>query len=857
MIENTAATKIIARLEVIAGKTMLPGEPGFVLDNLRTRTRELIAQWRALGVEGPHGHLRTEGTALWQFAQSVYENAHRYADHIVDTLADVDGAHRQPAVAAGEFVASVYSGLQHLQEAFANAGSIPEHHFEHIMSYLDMAAERLTYTDSAVLSLLESLKSLRGQIPAAAGEDDRGDDTSTDEPTERSIPRPPKTGSSRKRPCRKQGGRKQERRETSGSGRGPKERKLNQYALDPISGHISRVHPGQEIAKGSRVIEQPAGKTKPSIGAFYDATLLPAGSTLVARWGYEPAELDAQLVGRAGRLARIAGYGDQARSTMFDQIRRSANPTVALEALILELGGAEALTAEPGTLTTTVSRDAMAEAVLRAVNAGNEKLVELAENLPARLAPEKRLVDALADLPGMVESLEEDGNGSILRIRGIRFEDKGVICEKLRAAGGRHVDVQNTRIEKDGRSVKAYIVSARFDVAAVEVAAARTGRNAEVSYRVSEDGSVYAEYGVDLYGTRVTTPSIPCEPSWAVSEKLVEHLLEIGEPGLTDMVERFSLQYENPLESIAASLGVVRTVEQARQALANIVVSDYVTDEFVESLESAPREVRARDGRRLPVEYQGGTANIGEFSFHPTDLRITMLPEEISVGAETFPSRVRRVRFETKKGSTRLKVVVEDVDVTDLRERRESYLAGRDPRAALAVEVRENFIAEAARSMTATIVNPPESLQTARNPDAVAKSRVLSKHLDPYAAAGGDIVHLVEVLAAGQADAAWSRWCRDYVKAFRDDARSRRQQKQDPAPDFFAGAGVNSSDRNLLILAGAALLSEKLGRDVSTDEFLEIAAEVRVTKEHAYTAVDRGKALAQYVKRGMRSTQAN
>lgn len=680
-------------------------------------------------------------------------------------------------------------------------------------------------------------------------EDDGGDDTAADEVTERSIPRPPKTGSSRKRPCRKQGGRKQERRDASGSGRGPKERKLNQYALDPISGHISRVHPGQEIAKGSRVIEQPAGKAKPSIAAFYNATLLPAGSTLVARWGYEPAELDAQLVGRAGRLARIAGYGDQARSTMFDQIRRSANPTVALEALILELGGPEALTAEPGSLTTTVSRDVMAEAVLRAVNAGNEKLVELAENLPERLTPEKRLVETLADLPGMVESLEEDGNGSILRIRGIRFEDKAAICEKLRAAGGRHVDVQNTRIEKDGRSVKAYIVSARFDVSAVEIAAARTGRNAEISYRVSEDGSVYAEYGVDLYGTRVTTPSMPCEPSWASVEMLVNELECQGDPITKGLLAKLAIEVDFPAQALTAYVGPVRTLEQAREAVKSIRAEDITTEGYADTVAAAAREIRATDGRRIPVEYRGGAAVLAEFSFHPTDLRPTMLPGNVLVGEAEIPTRVRRVRFETKKGSNRPRVIVEETEVTELVEKHDAYLEGKDPKKVLLTEVRENFIAETTRSMAATMVNPPESLATARNPEAVAKSRVISKHLDPYAADGGELVHLVEVLAARAGNEAWSRWCRENVKAFRDDARERHKQRKEPATDFFAAVGAAGHAKSFLVEAGAALLADRLGRDVTTEEFIEIAREARVTKEHVFTAIDRGRALAQYIKR--------
>ena len=667
--------------------------------------------------------------------------------------------------------------------------------------------------------------------------------------SERSIPRPPAAGNSRKRPCRKQGGRKQERRGNAGSVRNVKERKLNQYSLDPITGLVASIRPGQEIAMGSRVIEQQPGNPKPSVAAFYDASLLPTGSTVVARWGEAPAELDKQLVGRAGRLAKLAGYGDQARSTMFDQLGRAANPNAALEALILELGGTDALTVEPGTLTTTVTRDALQAVILRAVNTGNEKLVELQDNLPVRLTPEQRLVDALSDLPGMVESLYEDGNGSVLRVRGIRFEDKPVICDKLRAAGGRNVDVSNTRIEKDGRSVKAYIVSARFNVSAIELAAARTGRNPEISYHLADDGSVSAEYGVDLYGTRVTTPRIPCEPSWASVEMLVKELERSGDENTLNLLTKLAIEFDSPTQALTASVGPARTIEQARDALTRIRAEDILTEGYADEVANAAREIRAADGRRIPVEYRGGAAILAEFSFHPTDIRPSLLPENVLVGEEEIPTRVRRVRFETTKGSNRPRVIVEETEITELTERLDTYLDGKDPKKALLTEVRENFIAEATRSMTSALVNPSESLAAARNPEAVAKSRVISKHLDPYAVEGGDLVHLVEVLAARSDDEAWSRWCRENVKAFRDEARERRKQRKEPSTDFFGAVGAAGHAKSFLVEAGAALLANRLGRDVTTEEFIEVAREARVTKEHVFTAVDRGRALAQYVKR--------
>lgn len=874
-----AYSALLARIDRVAGKTMLPGETGFVLQNFRTEvgTRlEFLVNAKSSSPEIGASTLRDARSFLEQMGDVLHENAHNYVTEVL-TIIDLASAD------AGEMRRECADLLRELSDArttlslgLGNDGDIARalqtgdaSLYSSVTALLSELARRLERISTSVLVVDRELGNVREFLaarstlastdaagtPGATGtdsladaDDEHGETDAADEPTERDIPRPPKTGNSRKRPCRKQGGRKEERRRND-RGHNVKERKLNQYALDPITGLVTSVRPGQEITRGSRVIEQPAGNPKPSIMAFYDATLLPSGSTVVARWGHSPAELDKQLVGRAGRLAKLAGYGDQARSTMFDQIARCANPGAALEAFVLELGGTDALTAEPGTLTTAATRETLPDAVLRAVNAGNEKLVELAENLPVRLNPEKRLADALEDLPGMVESLEEDGNGSILRVRGIRFEDKAVICEKLRDAGGRHVDVTNTRIEKDGRTVKAYVVSAHFNVSAIEIAAARTGRAAEVSYRVDETGTVNAEYGVDLYGTRVTTPSIPCEPSWASVETLVKELERRGDEHTTELLAKLSIEFDVPTQALTAGIGPVRTLEQAREAISRIRAEDLMTEGYADEVSSAAREIRATDGRRVPVEYRGGAAVLAEFSFHPTDIRPSLLPGNVLVGEEEIPTRVRRVRFETKQGSNRPRVIVEETEVTELVERHDAYLEGKDPKKALLTEVRENFIAEATRSMTTALVSPSESLADARNPEAVAKSRVISKHLDPYAAEGGDLVHLVEVLAARAGDEAWSRWCRENVKAFRDQARERRKQRREPATEFFSAVGAAGHARSFLIEAGAALLANRLGRDVTTEEFVDVAREARVTKEHVFTAIDRGRALAQYVKR--------
>jgi hypothetical protein len=687
---------------------------------------------------------------------------------------------------------------------------------------------------------------------ATVAEDTMTDGRDEETPTEeRAIPRPPDAPTSRKRPCRKQGGRKHERRTGDGTRR-PMQRKLNQYALDPITGLIVSVRPGQEIPKGSRVVEQPGGNPKPGIAAFYDLSLLPKGSTIVARWGDVAPEISSDLVARASGLARQAGFGDTARRRMRDQFDRSANPVAAYEAFILEIGGTEALSVAPGTLTTTATRDTVEEAIARAVNTANEKLVEMSDNLPVRLTPAKRLVDALADLPGRVVALDADGNGSIMSVRGIRSDQKAVICQKLRDAGGYRIDVKNTKVEINGDMVRAYIVTARFNAAPIELAAAKTDTKAEVTYGVDEDGAVNARYTVDLYGKTVSTASIPCEPSWASVEVLVDELARRGDQRTRELLSQIAVGFEFPAQILATAIGPVRTLEQARVALERIEAADILGDGYAENVAKAAREVRATDGRRIPVEYRGGFAVLSEFSFHPADIRPHLLPESVAVGEEDVPTRVRRVRFEKGRNGDRLRVVVDEVEVSELNERRATPREGRDPRKEVITAVRENFIAETTRSMTAALLTEPETRADARQAsehERKLRNKVLSKHLSSYSVPGGEIVRLVEILAAEQGDVAWVRWCRDYVKAFRDDAYNRRQRQQDPAEDFFVGAGLTQSDKNLLVMAGTAFLSGRLGRDVATDEFLAVAAEAQVTKEHAYTAIDRGKALARYIKR--------
>jgi hypothetical protein len=664
----------------------------------------------------------------------------------------------------------------------------------------------------------------------------------------RSIPQPPKAGRSRKRPCAKQGVRKQESRQRGKvEGRqnsGRKEgRKLNTYALDLYTGTIITINSLEDIKKGMRVVEQPVGSPRPSINAFYDAKLLPEGSTIIPHWGYGAAELDQQLVARLGRLSRLAGYGKQARETMFDQLARSADPSAAMQYLIKELGGPGALTDAPGSITTSKTRDELAALVALSINAGNAEPVEFTEILPTRLSANQRITDAFKEMPGEVESIETDGDGCVIRVRGQRHEDKSVICNILRAAGAKDksISIKNSR--------KAYVVSASLPMTALEAAAAATGKPAACVYRVTEEGYAVAHYEVSLNGRAIITPEIPCDPSIISVRALVKEAAK-NNVELAALLEQVAVSFEEPSDVIAWRVGPARTVEEVNTRAGQLTAVDILGEEYLEKLANAPRTLTTGDKRRVSVEYKGGFAVLDEMVLHPTDLRAVQLPTALNEVEEDMPVMVTEIRFESRNGSGRPRVVADEITVEELLERRENLLERKGPRAAVLVECRENFLADATRAMALSLTTPRKTAEEVRDPERLAKSITLNNHVSPYLSEGGALVQLVSVLAAGQGEDAWVSWCRDRVKEFAQTSRQQVRSGGKAPASFFDGISDGETARTLLTQAGIALLSERLGEEASEADLRGLESELReVIEKHRFTPVDRGRALAGYMRR--------
>jgi hypothetical protein len=211
---------------------------------------------------------------------------------------------------------------------------------------------------------------------------------------------------------------------------------------------------------------------------------------------------------------------------------------------------------------------------------------------------------------------------------------------------------------------------------------------------------------------------------------------------------------------------------------------------------------------------------------------------------------VTEIRFESRNGSGRPRVVADEITVEELLERRENLLERKGPRAAVLVECRENFLADATRAMALSLTKPRKTAEEVRDPERLAKSITLNNHVSPYLSEGGALVQLVSVLAAGQGEDAWVSWCRDRVKEFSQTSRQQVRSGGKAPASFFDGISDGETARTLLTQAGLALLSERLGEEASEADLRGLESELReVIEKHRFTPVDRGRALAGYMRR--------
>ncbi|MBM4225888.1 MAG: hypothetical protein FJ167_14200, partial [Gammaproteobacteria bacterium] len=267
----------------------------------------------------------------------------------------------------------------------------------------------------------------------------------------------------------------------------------------------------------------------------------------------------------------------------------------------------------------------------------------------------------------------------------------------------------------------------------------------------------------------------------------------------------------------------------------------------------------------MKVTYRHDAAYIDGFSFHPADPLVVGLVNEVPVGDEQFPTRIRHVRFVKNKNGQGLRAVLEYKDISEIRAGRENYFASRaqDPVAALREELRQHFISEVTRDMASMLLNPEKfQIRDAEDPEEGMKRAIRRRHVDPYRSRDGDIVRLVATLTlssppspeAPEWNEKWHKWCQDSVGEFRRNAKNTGKIRK-PAEDFFAFAPGAADDSENLIAAGMFLVGQRLGRAVSREELYEIAKSCGLegdgTGNHKgkpgndmFQGVDQGRALA-------------
>lgn len=709
----------------------------------------------------------------------------------------------------------------------------PEERLEEIVLAASVLAERLGMTGDLARKL-------------------SGQSLQSPDLTALTVPAPP-SGSgkgSRKRPCAKNNNRRRERREGSADGeqaRPPRQRKLNQYYLDVARGCAVAVRPGVEVPKGSRVIEQPPGCPAPGVAHFFDASLLPAGSTVIPHYGFTSLDLDASLVARLGRLSALAEVGRQARKTNLDVLGRSTDPTASLRAAIVSLGGPSALDCDFKDLALLegIDRDAVSRVVAASVNVGNESATSFSGGPPARLVPSKRLVEHLSELPGRIVALESSGTGSRIEVRCFAHSDMEKIAHTLREAGGRRVAVRNTKIAPDDarRPRRAFLVSGEFAVSAAELAAARTGSSARLVYVVDDSGRAAARYETQLFDRTVTTPTIPVDPTRESVTTLLKSLSGRSIPvdDLLMQVSGMATDTTDPLAALIDFVGPVRSVSDLEKTLDGVTVDDVLGGGSLSNWLDRPRALELPGKREVPLLFREGAAMLLEEAYHVTDQRILELPDTIEGPNGPVTTLVREVVFSDGRGRLP-RVRVNEVPVAEIKRRREAFFAKQDPEKALLTEIKENLVSEVARTMGMAL--------SEGRPDGSAKSRARNKHVEHVLVEGGAMVALVAALAAdpatGESGETWTRWCAQHVSRYRNHRAAQRAEGVKDAPAFFSVfKGMQTALAVQTVEAAAqSFLSMRLGREVTLEETRATAEKVRSAAESAaFTGFDRGRAV--------------
>jgi hypothetical protein len=693
------------------------------------------------------------------------------------------------------------------------------------------------------------------------------------------IPQPPKKPS-RKRPCVKQSGRRRDARDAVSQGdRAPKQRKLNRYFLDPTNLRVVPVYPKVTIPEGVRLIEQPADLAAPSIQAFFDASLLPAGATLTSRYGVGTADLDPALVERFSRLSSLAGVGRQRRSSNLDALSRCVDADAALRAAIVALGGEAALSLPIEQLSADGrSADDVQAALILGVTAGNNSTAHLAADLPERLEVSELLRTALAHLPGRVLAVSTVGSGSRIELRCHRKEDADKIVAALRGGGARYASAKRFKREVDGKTERGFTVRGDFNVSAAELAAARAGSTPRLAYRVNTDGRVEAFYSVQLFDLEVATPAFRAPATRGAVSALANHLLAKNpdaspeeNSARLDVLE-IGFQVANVLAAtrtdfrandyqagLVEALGPVTSLEAARARLAGKTANDFLDPVAVARYEDRFEQIE------LPsfpedtwpiVIYEQGAARANLTALRLTDPRLVEMPTTIEGPSGEVPVTITEVTFVESKGRTQVRSRA--VPVADVLARQAAFLARHEPRAALLLECRDAAVAKGALAMAHELGE--------ERPDGAAKARVRNGELSHYLSRDGGLILLIENLAQspalGETGAQWQTWCADQLNARRnrffralskikdlpeDERRTRRAEiTRQFETDFWAGLPRNEQHNSSQILVGAAtaMAASRLGDKVTSDDALEMAQELATAVGAATeTVYARGRAL--------------
>ena len=427
-----------------------------------------------------------------------------------------------------------------------------------------------------------------------------------------------------------------------------------------------------------------------------------------------------------------------------------------------------------------------------------------------------------------------------------------------------------------------------FACSPAEVAHALGGTQPKVSYSVVGD-LVHASHSSNLHGETYTNPSVICGPSLTAVTEILK-VAERSDANFQSIVSDFRKVVCDPYSATAEIVGPSNSVSHVAQRIAALSLEDLLDADTITSLRALPKTIKTKKGDSHAIDWRDHEALTDIVVSHGVDTphysgfyttlgrgtptkhsSVDDLPATIEgPHGEKSPVKVLNVRFYKDEHNT-LVAQAEVVDASSAVDTRKKWLNNTDVKDVIWAECEAAVLGLVSKTVLKGMRTPKSpNDEDKRSVSDIALKQARNK-FEPYALEGGEMLLLVQVLAANDADdnnEEWGNFCQEsigefYKKVSYERGRKKQNFKYSNIWSYLAERPVEGEpqtaedySRNILNLT-QSMLSSRAGRQVTEEETKEMAGRLRASlvspssREPGkldngklfYMGVDRGKAM--------------